>query len=71
MPASRATSSQSLPGRGYAGIEALAERSGVHLQEDMQNRLARVFEATENLVPVGVADERHRDDERVRVVSPQ
>jgi hypothetical protein len=52
---------------------SLSERSmsGVRLQEDVQDRLARAGQAAEDLGPVGVADQRHRDDKRLRVVPAQ
>ena len=37
----------------------------------MQDLLVRVGQAAEDLGPVGVADQRHRDDERLRVVPAQ
>jgi hypothetical protein len=58
-------------GNGHAGTEPLPEHAGVRLQEDVQNLLARVGRAAENLGPVGVADQRHRDDQHVRVMPAQ
>jgi hypothetical protein len=55
----------------HAGIEPLPEYAGVHLQEHVQDLFARVGQAAEDLGPIGVADQRHRDDERLRVVPAQ
>jgi hypothetical protein len=55
----------------HAGIEPLPQSAGGRLEEDVQDLLARVGQAAEDLGPVGVADQRHRDDERVRVVPAQ
>jgi len=55
----------------HAGIEPLPEHAGVRLQEHVQDLLARVGHAAEDLGPVRVADQRHRDDERFRVVPAQ
>jgi hypothetical protein len=60
-----------LIGVSNAGVEPLSEHAGVHLQEDVQDLLPRVGQAAEDLGPVGVADQRHRDDERFRVVPAQ
>jgi hypothetical protein len=54
-----------------AGVEPLPQHAGVRGQEDVQDLLARIGQAAEDLGPVGVADQRHRDDERVRVVPAQ
>jgi hypothetical protein len=55
----------------HAGAEPFPQDGGVHGQEDVQDLLARVGQAAEDLGPVGVADQRHGDDERVRVVPAQ
>jgi hypothetical protein len=38
----------------HAGVEPLPERGGVRIKEDVQDLLARVGQATEDLGPVGV-----------------
>jgi hypothetical protein len=54
-----------------AGVEPLPEHAGVGCQEDVQDLLPRAGQAAEDLGPVGVADQRHRDDQRVGVVPAQ
>jgi hypothetical protein len=40
----------------HAGVKPLTEHAGVRLQEDVQDLLARVGQAAEDLGPVSVAD---------------
>ena len=70
-PSLRAAWSQSLPGLVTRALSRSRSTPGVGLQEHVQDVLARVGQAAEDLGPVGVADQRHRDDERVRVVPAQ
>jgi hypothetical protein len=55
----------------HAGIEPLPQHADVYLQEHVQDLLTRVGQAAKDLGPVGVADQRHRDDERLGVVPAQ